>query len=141
MDIPGFCFTALRDRRGTALIEFAIAAPVMLALLVGMVGYGQYFLLAHSAQQIANDAARAAIAGMTEDEREAIALTSVADSGRAIGIVDPEDLTSTVDEQYGRVRVDVSVDASGIAILSIPIMPMPPTTIVRHAAARISEVS
>ena len=40
----------------------ALVLPALTLLLLGIFGYGQYFLLAHSAQQMANDAARATIA-------------------------------------------------------------------------------
>ncbi|GAA0734419.1 TadE/TadG family type IV pilus assembly protein [Sphingomonas japonica] len=141
MAIRTFRTAAFGDRRAAALIEFAIAAPVLVLLLLGIVGYGQYFLLAHSAQQLANDAARVAIAGVTAQEREAIATAAVDDGGAALGIVDAENLTSVVREQSGRIEVDVAVDASDGAMFSVPIVPMPPSTIVRRAAARIGEAS
>ena len=40
-------------------MEFAIVAPVLVMLVFGILMYGGYFLMAHSVQQLANDAARA----------------------------------------------------------------------------------
>ncbi|WEK41764.1 MAG: TadE/TadG family type IV pilus assembly protein [Candidatus Sphingomonas colombiensis] len=61
-------------------MEFALLAPILLAVLLGVLGYGQYFLLAHSAQQLANDSARATIAGMSAAERLGLANAAMARS-------------------------------------------------------------
>ena len=58
------------DTRATSAIEFAILAPIFLLMLTGMMAYGIYFGAANSIQQIAADAARTAIAGLDEDERD-----------------------------------------------------------------------
>ncbi|GAA3263164.1 hypothetical protein GCM10020258_28240 [Sphingomonas yabuuchiae] len=46
----------------------------MLTMLMGIVSFGEYFLTAHLVQQAANDAARAALAGMSATERKGIAV-------------------------------------------------------------------
>src|SRR3546814_1825318 len=61
--------TLKTDRRGAVIVEMALVLPLLVTLLLGLVCYGQYFLIAHSVQQIANDAARATIGGLTSDER------------------------------------------------------------------------
>ncbi len=55
----------------------ALVLPLLLALLMGILVYGQYFLLAHNVQQAANDGARAAIAGLDSADRRAIAVRAV----------------------------------------------------------------
>src|SRR5690606_19342562 len=62
----------VRDTSGTSAVEFAILTPVFLLLLTGMLAYGIYFGAAHSLQQLAADAARIAIAGLDEDERDSL---------------------------------------------------------------------
>lgn len=62
-----------RSRRGGAAVEFAIIGPVLILLLSGIFTYGGYFLTAHAVQQMANDAARAAIAGLDDEERLTLA--------------------------------------------------------------------
>jgi Flp pilus assembly protein TadG len=59
------------DTRGTAIIEMALLLPLFLMLLLGILIYGQYFLLAHSVQQAANDGARAAITEYVADQHAA----------------------------------------------------------------------
>ena len=66
----------LGDTRATSAIEFAILAPVFLLMLTGMMAYGIYFGAANSVQQIAADAARTAIAGLNEAERNGLVALS-----------------------------------------------------------------
>ena len=48
-----------QDGCGTAVVEFAIIAPVFILVLFLMIGFGIYLSAAHSVQQLAADAARA----------------------------------------------------------------------------------
>src|SRR3546814_1310506 len=64
----------------------ALVLPLLVTLLLGLVCYGQYFLIAHSVQQIANDAARATIGGLTSDERSRLAV----DAADAAAAINPE---------------------------------------------------
>ena len=66
------------DVSGSVAIEFALICPVLLLLLLGSIAYGLYFLAAHSAAQIAANAARASVAGITDAEREKLARNAVA---------------------------------------------------------------
>lgn len=66
-----------REERGAAIVEMALVLPLLLALLMGVLVYGQYFMLAHSVQQAANDGARAAIIGLDAADRSAIATRAV----------------------------------------------------------------
>lgn len=49
-----------RDSRGTALIEFALTAPVFLLLLLGIVDYGWKYYAQHVLQGAVSNSARAA---------------------------------------------------------------------------------
>ena len=42
------------DRRGVAAIEFAILAPLLILMIAAILIYGDYFIMAHSIQQLAN---------------------------------------------------------------------------------------
>jgi len=66
-----------REERGAAIVEMALVLPLFLALLMGVLVYGQYFMLAHSVQQSANDGARAAIVGLDAADRRAVATRAV----------------------------------------------------------------
>ncbi len=125
----------LIDRRGTALIEFALLAPILIALLIGMAAYGHYFLIAHSAQQLANDAARASIAGLSAEEREDIARLSVQRGAGTVAGIDPAHILASVEEDGGAITVEVSVDARTAPLMNIPLVPMPSPMIRKRGIA------
>lgn len=65
------------DKSGAAAVEFAIVGPMLILILMGVFTYGGYFLTAHTIQQLTNDAARAAIAGLDDEERRTLAAQSL----------------------------------------------------------------
>lgn len=76
--------TLAREERGAAIVEMALVLPLLLALLMGVLVYGQYFMLAHSVQQAANDGARASIVGLDAADRRAVATRAVGRSLQAV---------------------------------------------------------
>ena len=63
----------------------ALVLPLLLALLMGVLVYGQYFMFAHNVQQAANDGARASIIGLDAADRRTVALRAVTRSLQAVG--------------------------------------------------------
>jgi Flp pilus assembly protein TadG len=124
------------DRRGAALVEFAIILPLLVCLLMGVLGYGQYFLLAHSVQQIANDAARATVAGTSSGERSTLAQQSAADDINALREFPAARVTTRISESGDSVAVDVALDAHDMALFRTAIVPMPDPLIERRAVVR-----
>lgn len=127
-------------RDGTALVEFALLAPVLLLLLMGMLGFAQYFLVSHSLQQLANDAARAAVAGITTTEREAIARASVAHGLTRLAFVETGAVEMTVDERSGRIGVTLSADPRSVAMLRAAYIELPDDILKRSAVAMVGGV-
>lgn len=122
------------DRRGTAIIEFAILLPVLIALLTGMICYGLYFGAAHSVQQLSADAARHSIAGETLAERQAMVTGFVNANGPSYFLVKPERLSevSATAQPGGRLRVRISYNATWLPIFGFSaLVPLPPGTITR----------
>lgn len=135
--VPGFVWRRLsRDRRGAAVLEFALVLPVLAVLMFGMLGYGQYFLLAHSAQQLANDAARATIAGLTPAERLSLANAVVERERTALPETASASVTTHVDEAADRVTVRVRINASAMPLFRSRILPMPDPVVERRAVVR-----
>lgn len=135
-------FPPLRsDRSGATLVEFALLSPILIVLLFGMIGYGQYFLIAHSIQQLANDAARAAIVGQTKTERDTLARASVAQGAVQVAVGSPSGITTQIDESGGRVTVTLAVDTRTLALLRTPLVPMPDPIIRRRAVAQLADLS
>lgn len=74
---PPFTARLLASDRAAAIVEMALVLPLFLTLVIGILIYGQYFQLAHTVQQAANDGARAAIVGLDAADRQAIAIRAV----------------------------------------------------------------
>lgn len=133
-------FPALRCRSGVAAIEFAIVAPVFFLMVFGLLVYAIYFGMVHSVQQLAADAARASVAGITADERAALARSNVANAVVNYPLLDPRKLTvaaapSGADPNL--FAVDLRYDASANTIFALEgIVPMPPRVIERQAVIR-----
>ena len=126
---------ALRaDVQGTAAIEMAIALPILLALIMGIISYGDWFLTAHTVQQAANDAARAAIAGLTSDERRDLASNNVKTMLARGGALDPAKATTSLTDDGATLAVQVSYDASLDPLLRMSFVVSPNPHIQRNAA-------
>jgi len=126
-----------KDKRGVAAIEFAIIAPVMLALLFGILCYGMYFGTVHGVQQLAAEAARAAISGMNNQERTTLARATVTNGARSYPFLAVDKLAVSsieTDPATGTFTILLTYDASGLPIFDLPFVPLPPRTIA-HAAA------
>src|SRR5690606_18784383 len=86
------CKSWARNDEGTAVIEFSILTPVFLLMLTGMMAYGIYFGAAHSLQQLAADAARTSIAGITASERSQLVTNFISRNAAAYMLIDPDNL-------------------------------------------------
>ncbi len=90
------CLTFIRDRRGTAMIEFALVGPIVIALTIGIIDVGRLVWSASVINHLASETTRyASVRGAgslvpaTQSELE----TFIAD--RLIAM-DPSDLTVVV---------------------------------------------
>lgn len=127
----------LVDRKGATLVEFALLTPLMLMLLMGIVAYGSWYLVAHGVQQAANDAARAALAGVNAGERATIARdAAVRALSRGTGMKSDR-ATISVEDDGASLLVRIAYDASDNPALHTPVIPMPPALIRRDAAVRL----
>lgn len=126
------------DRNATSAIEFAIVLPVFLALLFGMIGFGAYFAVVHGVQQLAAEAARASVAGLSDDERNGLARGYIDRNIASYPLLTPSRLTlerSATDPVTGVFALTLRYDLSDMFIFALPrVVPMPPSTLVRSAA-------
>jgi hypothetical protein len=119
-------------------VEFALVGPLLVLLLIGLVVYGGWFWLAQSVQHFASEGARAAVAGLDDDERSDLARAAV--SGVVVGGsgFQPADLIVRVGGEEGTIRVDVTYDATDHPLMALSgIVPSPPRRITRSAIVRI----
>ncbi|MDZ4363780.1 TadE/TadG family type IV pilus assembly protein [Brevundimonas sp.] len=119
-------------------MEFALVGPLLVLLLMGLVVYGGWFWLAQSVQHLASEGARAAVAGMDDDERGDLARAAVSGVVVSGSGFQPADLTVSVGGEDGTVRVDVTYDAADHPLMALSgIVPSPPRRITRSAIVRI----
>lgn len=134
----------IKSRSGAAAIEFAIVAPIFLMLLFGMIAYGIYFGAAHSVQQLAADAARTAIAGLDNEERESLVSSFVENNADNYTFISSDKVAFLFQENPADVNqftVQVRYDASHLPIWNIFAgLPLPGKTILRTTTIRIGGI-
>lgn len=118
-----------RNTRGAAIIEMALVLPLLLTLMIGILAYGHYFLLAHGVQQAANDGARAAIVGIDAADRRAVATRAVDRSLNNIGGPPTATRTVAVSESGEAVTVAVDYTVPVDTLLRSAFVPLPGDTI------------
>ncbi|GEM_PF-116345 len=130
----------LRDRSGVAAIEFAIVGPLFFMVLLGVLIFAMYFGTVHSVQQLAAEAARATVQGLSEAERTELAKTQVASIVGSYPLIDPNYLTVSAaasPNDANLFNVSISYDASRSIVFAFEgLIPMPPKTIARSAVVR-----
>lgn len=128
------------NERGTAAIEFAILAPVFLLMLTGMMAYAIYFGAAHSIQQLAADAARTAIAGLDETERNALVGRFLDINADGYLLIERERLSYRIGDRPddpSQYRVTIAYDASDLPIWNLYLpLPLPSRAIVYSSTIR-----
>lgn len=126
----------MRCRRGSSAVEFAMVLPIFLTIVFGIVVFGSYLAVVHGVQQLAAEAARSSIAGISETERGTIATTFVTANAGTYPMIDSTKLAvnaATSPSNANVFVVTVNYDASNLFIYALPFVPLPPTHIIRSA--------
>jgi len=125
------------DDRGASAVEFALVLPVFLVLLFGIIAYGIYFGAVHSTAQLAADAARASVAGISDAEREEIARQHVLNNVPSYVMLQPgkiQIVAGRLEQDSRQFRVAVRYDAAELPIWNFtPFLPLPSKIIERTA--------
>lgn len=128
------------NQRGASAVEFALLMPIYLLLVLGALAYGIYFGAAHSVQQLAADAARVAVAGLSNAERADLVHAYAQANIQGYILLDPDRLEivpepSPFDED--QFLVTVRYDASALPIWNLyPPLPLPSPTIAYRSTIR-----
>ncbi|HEY4759657.1 MAG TPA: TadE/TadG family type IV pilus assembly protein [Thermoguttaceae bacterium] len=109
-----------RKRRGAAVVEFAIVAPIFFALIFGMIEFGRVIMVKQIMTNASREGARLAVLdGSTHAQVETAVqnyLASARISGATVTTIPDEPSTAT----YGQpVTVTVSVNYSQVSWLPI----------------------
>ena len=86
-----------RNRRATSAVEFALIAPFLLLLVGAILAYGSIFATSLSLQQMAAEAARATIGGLSDAERKTLAEAKIAAIADGYPILDASKVTFEFD--------------------------------------------
>lgn len=130
-------------RSGGSAVEFAIIAPILFLSLFSLVGYGVYLSAAHSVQQIAADAARTAIAGLNNQEREQLVRDFLNRSTMEHALLEKKNFTMTVQEDPknpNQFTVAIEYDASHLPIFALYSYAMPDPHIRRFSTMRVGGI-
>jgi Flp pilus assembly protein TadG len=126
------------SRDGAAAVEFALVVPLFLLLVFGIVVYGAYLAVVHGVQQLAAEAARSSVAGLSDQERSALATSYVAANAQSYPLIAQDRLIVSAGQAPDNANVyvvTVRYDASNMFIYALPnLVPAPPPNIVRAAA-------
>lgn len=126
-------------RSGSIAIEFALLCPITIFILFGIVSYGGYFWLATTLQELANDSARAAIAGLSTAERQSLAQTQITEEVPQYKYLNASLIATSVTAQTDAMTVNVVYDASKTPFWAFAdLIPMPSSTITRSATIKLA---
>jgi Flp pilus assembly protein TadG len=135
---PIFSSRFLRDDSATSAVEFAIVFPLFLVLLFGIIIFGSYLATVHGVQQLAAEAARSSVAGLSDSERASLAQSYVTQNVQYYPLILPNRVSVSAAASAGNPNVfvvTVSYDDSTSFIYFLPqFVPAPSPNIVRTAA-------
>ncbi|MBU1211418.1 MAG: pilus assembly protein [Alphaproteobacteria bacterium] len=128
------------SRSGASAVEFAVIAPAFILMLVGMLCYGLYFSTSHGVAQLAADAARASVAGLSATERTQIATTHVRERAGDYMFIDATKVVVDAgpsQDDATQFKIAVRYDASALPIWVFSgLLPLPERNIVKVASIK-----
>lgn len=129
------------EQSATSAVEFAIVFPVFVFLIFGTICYGSYFAIVHSLQQLCAESARAAVAGLSDQERLSLANRNIDANADAYPLLARSNLTvesAETDPVAKTFSVTLRFDASGLLPFSNQdLIPMPAAVISRTAVIHV----
>lgn len=105
-----------RDQSGAVAIEFVLIAPILFALLFGIVILGYFIGVSHSVSQLAAGATRASVAGLDMVERVSLAESYLAQASTHYPLLIQDALTPLIQTQaadFPGMTVDITYDIDG----------------------------
>jgi Flp pilus assembly protein TadG len=124
------------DARGTTAVEFALVAPLLFAILFGIITFGVQYATRIALTYAAAEGGRAAVAGLKDEERATLAYAAIhnaltamsplVDVGKATPLVTP-----VVDGTQERIAISIAYSDTRFAVM--PFLPdlssMAPVTV------------
>jgi Flp pilus assembly protein TadG len=126
------------DCQAASAVEFALLLPLFLVVLFGIISFGVYLGMAHDVRQLAAEAARSSVAGLTDSERTSLAASYVTQNVAYYALLTPNRVTVNAAASPADANVfvvTVSYDASNSFIYMLPqFFPTPSPNIAMSAA-------
>src|ERR1700760_653306 len=110
-------------RRAASAVEFSMLLPLFLVIVFGIVVFGSYLTMVHGVQQLAAEAARSSVAGVTDSERSSLPTNYVTANVGTYPLIVPGNISvnaATSGSNPNVFVVSVSYNASGMFIYSLP---------------------
>jgi Flp pilus assembly protein TadG len=122
---------------GASAVEFALVAPVFIALLFGMAIYGKVLANYIAVQQLASEAARATVAGLNNSERTTLATSFVTNNVGSYPLLNRDYLSVATTPRSSAFQVLITYNMANDPMLNlIGSIPLPGTTLVGSAAVQ-----
>ncbi len=137
-------FLRLLSRKdGAAAVEFALIAPLFFMCVLTLIGYGIYLSASHAIQQIAADAARTAVAGLSATERHNLADHYMRTSIDGYAFIDTRKISYDVQDDVTNIdqfTVTITYDASTLPVWNLFTFAMPDQQITRYSTIRLGGI-
>jgi Flp pilus assembly protein TadG len=93
-------FRFVRDRRGTAAVEFAFVLVMLLTILFGIIAFGFQFAIRVALSYAVTEGGHAAEAGLSSSERQSLASTGVSNVLNSFSpLIDPSEAVVSVSSE------------------------------------------
>ncbi|MBN9545407.1 MAG: pilus assembly protein [Alphaproteobacteria bacterium] len=114
------------DTRATTAVEFGIVAPLLFAVMFGILAFGIQFATRIAVTYAATEGGRAAIGGLDDTERESLARAAITRVLTALSpLVDPSKAAVNVvqaDEASDH-KIDISITYNDTRFALLPFVP------------------
>jgi Flp pilus assembly protein TadG len=122
----GACPRWRGDDRGTTAVEFGIVAPLLFAVMFGILAFGIQFATRIAVTYAATEGGRAAVGGLDDTERESLARAAITRVLTALSpLVDPTKAAVTVVQAdvASDHKIDISITYNDTRFASLPFVP------------------
>lgn len=114
------------DSRATTAVEFGIVAPLLFAIMFGILAFGLQFATRIAVTYAATEGGRAAVGGLSDAERESLARSAIIRALTAMSpLVDPTKAAVNVvqADDAGDRKIDISITYNDTRFALLPFVP------------------
>ncbi|MHC4293809.1 MAG: TadE/TadG family type IV pilus assembly protein [Planctomycetota bacterium] len=113
--------------KGLGVVEAAIIFPILILLVFGLIEYGWLFLKMHQVHNAARHGARIAILASTTQASQVESEIAVLMAEANITNYPAPTVTNLTPGIGQPVTVTITIPIQNIAVLNVPLLPLPPT--------------